>query len=95
MVTRQQMREAAAAFGREGGKARAQKLTKEQRSESARKASEARWAQSMKRIDKHLAEIDRMQKDSKPRAKKIEKLMREVTEGTKLLEKQQRKRKKT
>ena len=30
--------------GRKGGKARAKKLTPEQRSESARKAAEARWS---------------------------------------------------
>jgi hypothetical protein len=35
---------AAVALGRKGGKARAEKLTPEQRSESARKAVEARWA---------------------------------------------------
>jgi hypothetical protein len=31
-------------FARKGGKARAQKLTPEQRRESARKAAKARWA---------------------------------------------------
>lgn len=30
--------------GLKGGKARAEKMTKEERSESARKAAEARWA---------------------------------------------------
>lgn len=45
MVTRQQMREAAAAFGREGGKKRAKSMTPEQRRESAQKAAQARWAQ--------------------------------------------------
>lgn len=34
---------AAQALGRKGGKARASKLTKEQRSEIARKAAGARW----------------------------------------------------
>lgn len=36
---------AAQALGRKGGKARASKLTKEQRSEIARKAASKRWKQ--------------------------------------------------
>lgn len=32
--------------GRKGGKARAERMTPEQRSEAARKAAEARWVQS-------------------------------------------------
>lgn len=36
---------AAQAMGRKGGKARADKLTAEQRSEIARKAADARWKQ--------------------------------------------------
>ncbi len=35
--------DAAAALGRKGGKARAAKLTKEQREEAARLAAQARW----------------------------------------------------
>jgi len=35
---------AAASLGRLGGKARAKKLTREQRKQSARKAAQARWA---------------------------------------------------
>jgi hypothetical protein len=35
---------AAVALGRKGGQARAKKLTSEERSDSARKAVEARWA---------------------------------------------------
>lgn len=42
---------AAAALGRLGGKARAEILTKEQRSESARRAAQARWARTKKKID--------------------------------------------
>ena len=34
----------ASEFARQGGKARAKKLTPEQRKESARKAAKARWA---------------------------------------------------
>jgi hypothetical protein len=33
-----------AAIGKKGGKARAKNMTPEERSESARKASQARWA---------------------------------------------------
>jgi hypothetical protein len=51
---------AAVALGRKGGQARAKKLTPEERSDSARKAVEARWA-------------------------KTEKLVKEITEGTKAL----------
>lgn len=36
---------AAQALGRKGGKARAKKMTPEQRAEIARKAAEARWRQ--------------------------------------------------
>jgi hypothetical protein len=35
-------------FARKGGKARAKKLTAEQRKESARKAAKARWAKRNK-----------------------------------------------
>jgi hypothetical protein len=38
----------ASEFARMGGKARAKKLTVEQRRESARKAAQARWAQQKK-----------------------------------------------
>jgi hypothetical protein len=41
---------AAVSLGRKGGKARAQNLTPEQRSESARKAVEARWAKADKLV---------------------------------------------
>jgi general stress protein YciG len=39
---------AAVALGRRGGKATAKKLTPEQRSESARKAAQARWKREKK-----------------------------------------------
>ena len=39
---------AAASLGKLGGKARARKLTAEQRKESARKAAKARWAADKK-----------------------------------------------
>jgi hypothetical protein len=43
-VETSQKDEAAASLGRRGGKARAKKLTPEQRSEIARKAAAKRWA---------------------------------------------------
>jgi len=57
---------AAVSLGRRGGHARAKKLTAEERSESARKAVEARW-------EKQKADL--------------KKLVGEITEGTKRLEK--------
>jgi hypothetical protein len=41
---------AAVALGRRGGKARVQNQTAEQRSESARRAAEARWAKTEKLV---------------------------------------------
>jgi hypothetical protein len=38
---------AAAELGRRGGKARAERMTAEQRAEAARKAAAARWAKSL------------------------------------------------
>jgi hypothetical protein len=40
---------AAVELGRRGGKARAQKLTKQERSEIARKAAQSRWTKGKKR----------------------------------------------
>ncbi len=54
---------AAVTLGRRGGKARAQKLSVEQRQESARKAAEARWAKT----EKLVADITK-------RSKRIEKI---------------------
>jgi len=50
---------AAVSLGRKGGKARAQNLTPEQRSESARKAVEARWAKA----DKLVADMKKSAKE--------------------------------
>ena len=44
MALSKEAREFFAKEGRKGGKSRAQKMTPEERSESARKAVEARWA---------------------------------------------------
>ena len=57
---------AAVALGRKGGHARADKMTKEQRSEAARKAVEARWAKT-RELTKQITEgtkalLDKAQK---------------------------------
>jgi hypothetical protein len=48
---------AAVALGRKGGRSRAQKLSPNERSESARRAAEARWEKNQKRIESALEEI--------------------------------------
>jgi len=42
-VNRKELKKYFAKFGKQGGKSRAKKLTPEQRTESARKAAQARW----------------------------------------------------
>lgn len=44
MTTKKEIRDYFAKFGKQGGKARAENMTPEQRKESARKAAKARWA---------------------------------------------------
>jgi hypothetical protein len=50
-VTRKEIRDYFAKFGRKGGKATAAKLSPEQRKASARKAAQARWAKKKKDVD--------------------------------------------
>jgi hypothetical protein len=50
-VTRKEIRDYFAKFGRKGGKATAAKLSPEQRKASARKAAQARWAKKKKGVD--------------------------------------------
>lgn len=50
---------AAVSLGRKGGQARAKNLTPEQRSESARQASEARWAKTLRDLDEKNATLAR------------------------------------
>lgn len=59
---------AAVALGRRGGQARAKKLSAEERSASARKAVEARWAKinaSLKEAEENLAKLERKQAKKK------------------------------
>jgi len=42
-LSKKELRDYFAKFGKKGGKTRAQKMTAEQRKESARKAAQARW----------------------------------------------------
>jgi hypothetical protein len=50
-VTRKEIRDYFAKFGRKGGQATAKNLTPEQRKASARKAAQARWAKKKKDVD--------------------------------------------
>ena len=63
---------AAVALGRKGGKkggpARAAKLTPEQRSESARRAVQARWAKRATMHSKNLGESRKQVKEAAPAA---------------------------
>ena len=62
---------AAVALGRKGGKARAKNLTAEERSESARKASEARWAH-LKKLAAEITEgTKRLEEKIAARKKKL------------------------
>jgi len=47
-ITKAEIREYFAKFGRKGGKAAAKKLSPEQRKDSARRAAQARWAKTKK-----------------------------------------------
>jgi hypothetical protein len=47
-VNRKELTKYFAKFGKQGGDTRARKLTREQRTESARKAAQARWAKAKK-----------------------------------------------
>ena len=59
-------------FARMGGKARARKLTKQQRSDAARKAVEARWA----RIDKSMAKTEAILDSLEQKSRALVKLSR-------------------
>ena len=48
-LTREELKDAARVFGREGGKARAKNLSPEERSAIARKAGQARWQKTKKK----------------------------------------------
>lgn len=50
MTTKSEIREYFARFGKQGGKTRAKNMSPEKRKESARKASEARWAKQKKAV---------------------------------------------
>lgn len=64
---------AAVALGRKGGKARAERMTKEQRSQAARKAVEARWKKALDRSDKNLARTHSMldEREARQKARKV------------------------
>jgi hypothetical protein len=65
------LKEHLANLGRKGGQTRAQRMTKEQRSEAARKAVQARWA----KMDKKLAETEAVIAEGTKKLKKLTKQM--------------------
>ncbi|MFZ0806631.1 MAG: hypothetical protein WAN03_10635 [Candidatus Sulfotelmatobacter sp.] len=58
MATKGEIREYFARFGKQGGKMRAKNMTPEQRSASARKAVEARWAQAEQRLTESMRKMN-------------------------------------
>jgi hypothetical protein len=68
---------AAVALGRRGGKARVRNQTAEQRSESARRAADARWEKQKTKLSEVVSEITegtkRLEATVAARAKKKEK----------------------
>jgi hypothetical protein len=83
MVTKSEIRDYFAKFGKQGGKTRAKNMTPEQRSEASRKASEARWARidaSLKKTEKNLAKM-------KADAPKMRELTHDILVRSKALEK--------
>lgn len=51
-------------FARLGGNARAQKLSKEERTRSAKKAADARWARLKKTMDKVESDLNELKKST-------------------------------
>jgi len=65
MATKQEIRDYFAKFGKQGGNTRAKNMTPQERAESARKASQARWAKTdacLKEIDRKLKKLERKNK---------------------------------
>jgi len=58
MVSKQEIRDYFAKFGRKGGKATAKKMTPEERTEKMRRAAQARWAKEKQQIETSLHEIN-------------------------------------
>jgi hypothetical protein len=59
------IREYLSKLGKKGGKARAKNLTRQQRTDAARRAAEARWAKTRKLVD----QVTEGAKAPEPRAK--------------------------
>jgi ubiquinone biosynthesis protein UbiJ len=68
VATKQEIRDYFAKFGKEGGKTRAKNMTPEQRSASAKKAVEARWAK-LDKINKTLDDLEAKQKNRRTKKK--------------------------
>jgi hypothetical protein len=56
---------AAVALGRKGGRARAAKLSPEERSEAARRAVTARWQKTLDQLEKKIAQRAKERKAAK------------------------------
>ncbi len=57
-MSKQEIRDYFAKFGRKGGKATAKKMTPEERTEKMRRAAQARWAKEKQQIETSLHEIN-------------------------------------
>jgi hypothetical protein len=60
-------------LGKKGGKARAKKMTPEERSDSARKAVEARWAKTRELVDEINERSKKLEKRAVARLRKTKK----------------------
>jgi hypothetical protein len=58
-----------ARLGRKGGKATAQRRTKEERQQAARKAVQARWAKTKKLVDEITAGTKALEKRARPKTR--------------------------
>jgi len=87
MLSREQMREVAAAFGKEGGKTRAKNMTPEERKESARKAVQVRWAREKLRRAKQKSPVSNLSSELKKQQKKRRNRKRPLSDLTNELRK--------
>jgi hypothetical protein len=63
----------AVALGRKGGQVKNASMTPEERSESARKAAEARWAKTEKLVAEITVETKKLLKQAQKKARQLEK----------------------
>lgn len=87
MLSRDQMREVAAEFGKEGGKTRAKNMTPEERKNAARKAVQARWAKAKLRKQKQKSPVSNLSSELKKQQKKRRNRKRPLSDLTNELKK--------